>query len=54
MSSEQQHEAFPGDVYKCKSCGCEIRILKKGKQCSFICCGERMQKAQELNPALSF
>ena len=54
MSSEKQQEAFPGDVYRCGSCGCELRVLKKGEQCAFTCCGERMQKTQELNPALSF
>ena len=54
MYNDKTMEVFPGDIYRCKSCGCEIRVLKKGKQCLLNCCGTGMEKSQELNPSLSF
>lgn len=44
---------WPGDVFKCEKCGCEVRVLKKGYG-DLHCCGQKMTKQAELNPALSW
>jgi hypothetical protein len=54
MSSKEEQEVNAGDVFLCEKCGCELRVLKKGKLVTFTCCGENMKKSQGLNPALSY
>ncbi len=44
---------WPGDVYACSTCGCELRILKRGTP-TLTCCGAAMSKVAQLNAALSF
>ncbi len=45
---------YPGDIFICKKCNTEIRVLKAGDSTGFICCGEEMENIGGLNPATSW